>query len=438
MVVVLSVEVEVVVEAVVVEEAVVVVVSVEVVESPASSSSPHPAATRVTAIATPITHRRNLEPPCPLSAMHPVNERSVRSVRVQRPAAILLRLLRSTRTILILTPDKGHWMRSTWTRAAAALVLAALTATACGTDGGDDGAGSPAAGPTVAVTTSILGDVVAQLIGDQATVVTLMPAGADPHEFQASAREVDRLLAADALIANGGGFERGLVDIVGAAQADGVPTLHAIDAVATLDFTADHDDHDDHEDETGDDHDDHDDHEGVDPHFFTDPVRMADAVKEIERFLGDEVAALDTGRLRAATEAYLADLADLDTEVAELVATIPTDRRVLVTNHEVFGYFADRYGFELVGVVVPGGTTVESTSASQLAELATAIADAGVPAIFADTSSSNQLVETLAAEVGDVAVVELYSESLGEPGSDGATYLDMVRTNANRIRDALA
>ncbi|MEL6893554.1 MAG: metal ABC transporter substrate-binding protein, partial [Actinomycetota bacterium] len=187
----------------------------------------------------------------------------------------------------------------------------------------------------------------------------------------------------------------------------------------------------------GDEHDGHD-HSGADPHFFTDPVRMAAAVEGIVDFLQDEVDLVDPAALEASGDAYVAELTSLDAEVAELVASIPEDRRVLVTNHEVFGYFADRYGFEVVGAVVPSGSTTESVSAGELAELAEVVEAEGVPAIFADTSSSDELAQTLADEVGDIAVVELFSESLGDADSDGATYLAMVRTNADRISAALA
>ncbi|MGI9612178.1 MAG: metal ABC transporter solute-binding protein, Zn/Mn family [Acidimicrobiales bacterium] len=383
------------------------------------------------------------------------------------------------------------------------------------------------------MTTSILGDVVGELVGDQAQVITIMPAGADPHEFQASAQEVDQLLAADALVVNGSGFEEGLLDVIESAVAEGVPTFEATSAVETLEFGAGghghddeeghsdeeahadeeeghkdeeghseedghsddeeghseeeghedeegrseeeghsdeeeghedeeghsdeevhadeeeghddeeahsdeeeaHEDEDVHEDEEG--HDEHD-HEGVDPHFFTDPARMMDAVRGISSFLEAEVSGLDEEALDAAVDDYIARLEALDGEVEELVAAIPEAQRVLVTNHEVFAYFADRYGFEVIGAVIPSGTTGDSASAGELAELAEIIEAEGVPAIFSDTSSSSSLVDTLAAEVGDVAVVELYTESLGEPGSEGGTYLDMVRTNATRISDALA
>ncbi|MEM7275636.1 MAG: metal ABC transporter substrate-binding protein, partial [Actinomycetota bacterium] len=204
----------------------------------------------------------------------------------------------------------------------------------------------------------------------------------------------------------------------------------------------DHDDEEGHDDEEHKDEDGHDhghDHSGDDPHFFTDPNRMADAVEGIGAFLTSEIDGLDATAVQTAVAAYVGELKALDEEVQALVDAIPEDQRVLITNHEVFGYFADRYGFEVVGTIIPSGSTAESASAGELAELAETIEAEGVPAIFADTSASTQLAETLAAEVGgDVEVVELYTESLGEAGSEGESYLSMVGTNASRISDALS
>ena len=311
---------------------------------------------------------------------------------------------------------------------AAAIAVLVLLATGCGAESGDESIGDNSEGnrPTIAVTTNILGDVVGELIDDQADVITIMPVGADPHSFQASAQEINQLLGADALIVNGGGFEEGLLDVIDSATEDGVATYEALDAVAVIEGE-EHDDED---------HDEHD-HSGADPHFFTDPVRMSDTVPGLVEFLKANVPTLDAAALDAAASDYLDELDTLHTDVAAMMAAIPAERRVLVTDHEVFGYFADRYEFELVGAVIPGGTTVESGNAGNLVELAELIKAEGVPAIFVDSSSPNDLAETLADEIGDIAVVELYSESLGEQGSDGATYLDMIRTNASRIAEAL-
>ena len=337
-----------------------------------------------------------------------------------------------------------------------------LIATACGSDSAasttdSESNAAPATGApatdnsqsvgeiaTVVVTTNILGDVVSELLDGQAEVITIMPVGADPHEFQASAQEINQMLNADALIVNGANFEEGLIDVIESAEEDGVPIYEAISTVKTLEFGegdgghAGHgdEDHDDHGDEDHDDHDGHD-HEGVDPHFFTDPVRMSSAVQGIVDFLAEQVGSLDTDALDASADEYIAQLAAVDAEVTSLVDTVDEDKRVLITSHEVFAYFADSYGFEVVGVIIPGGSTTDAASAGELAALAKTIEAEGIPAIFSDTSSSDELSKTLASEVGDIVIVELYTESLGPADSDGATYLAMVRTNAERIAAAL-
>ncbi len=323
--------------------------------------------------------------------------------------------------------------------------VAGLFLAGCGDDdsGADGDAGDDR--PTVVVTTNILGDVVEAFAGDQVDVVTIMPVGADPHDFQASAQQANQMREADALIVNGAGFEEGLVDVIDAATGDGTPTYEAISAVETIEFgTAGHD-HDHADEEEGhseeEDHDhDHDehDHEGEDPHFFTDPARMALAVDGMADFLVERVEGIDGAALRTAADDYIGELEALDGDVEEILAGLADEQRVLVTNHEVFGYFADRYDFEVIGTVIPGGSTTDGASAGELAELAEVVEAEGVPAIFADTSSANELADTLAAEVGDIAVVELFTESLGDDGSGGGTYLEMVRTNAERIADALA
>jgi zinc/manganese transport system substrate-binding protein len=165
---------------------------------------------------------------------------------------------------------------------------------------------------------------------------------------------------------------------------------------------------------------------------------MALAANGIVEFLVASAEGVDAPALEANAEEYIAEIEALDAEVEETFAAIPEDQRVLVTNHQVFGYLADRYDFEVVGTVIPSGSTVDGASADALAELAEVIEHEGVPAIFADTSSSDEIAQTLADEVGDIEVIELFSESLGPDDSDGATYLDMVRANAERIADALA
>lgn len=283
---------------------------------------------------------------------------------------------------------------------------------------------SPLELPTIVVTTNVLGDVVSEVVGDAATVITIIPVGVDPHDFQPSAREIDELMRADGLIVNGGAYEEGFLDVIDAAIEEGVPTFEALSAVSTIEYADEHG------------HDEHD-HSGQDPHFFTDPARMAIAVDGIVDFLQETIEFADVEALDVSTEAYVEALAALDADVVEIVAGLSDEQRILVTNHQVFGYFADRYDFEVVGAVIPSGTTLDTTSGGELDALADLIEAEGVQAIFSDASASDELIQTLAAEVGDVDVISLYTESLGESGSDGGTYLDMVRTNAERIAEGL-
>ena len=311
--------------------------------------------------------------------------------------------------------------------ASLALVLAAC--------GGDEESGS-AGRPQVVVTTTILGDVVGELVGDLAEVTVVMPIGASPHDFAPSAQQVNDMAQADAVVLNGAGFEEGLLDAIDSIERDGVPTHEAISAVETLAYGAEGDDH--AENEGHDDEGEHE-HEAADPHFFTDPVRMADAAQGIADFLAEEVPDLDGTKLAERARAYVAELETLDADMRSTLDAVPADRRVLVTNHEVFGYFAERYGFEVVGTVIPGGSVVEETSGGDLAELAEVMRSEGVRAIFGETSAPARLARTLAEEVGrEVEVVELFTESLGEPGSGAETYVEMLRTDAERIAAALA
>jgi zinc/manganese transport system substrate-binding protein len=295
-----------------------------------------------------------------------------------------------------------------------AVALLALALAACGDD---DGAASASGDrPQVVVTTNVLGDVVSELVGDEAEVDVIMPPGVAPHEFQASAKRVAAMRDADVLVINGAGFEEGLTETIEAAEQDGVPTFAAIDAVDTLQLAGDG---------------------GTDPHFFTDPARMAAAAQGIADFLVDEVPDLDTPVFARQARDTIDELHALDAEVDQTLSVVPSNRRTLVTNHEVFGYFADRYGFDVVGAVIPAGTTQAEPSAEQLDELAHTIEEQHVPAIFVETSSPTRLADALADEVGHVDVVELFSESLGDEGSGGETYAAMMRTNAGRIADAL-
>ncbi|KAA0962537.1 zinc ABC transporter substrate-binding protein [Microbacterium sp. ANT_H45B] len=271
--------------------------------------------------------------------------------------------------------------------------------------------------PTIVVSTNILGDVVGELVGDQAQVVTLMKPDADPHSFEISAQEAATLRGADLLVSNGLGLEEGLQQHLDAA--DGVPAFVAGDAIQVLDYSVG-------------------DAAGMpDSHFWTDPARMIDVVDALEPVLA-ELEGIDAEDLDATVDDYRSQLRALDAEMTEAFATIPDERRALVTNHHVFGYLAERFDFEIVGAVIPGGTTLAAPSASDLADLVDAIDETGVPAIFAESSSPDRLVQALASEADvQVEVIELFTESLTGPDGGAPDYLTMMRINTERITTGL-
>lgn len=327
---------------------------------------------------------------------------------------------------------------------AAPLLLVGLVA-ACGDDDDGDPVGAASDGPRIVVTTGILGDVVGEVVGDSAVVEVMIPAGVDPHEFAPSARQAAELREADLVVANGLGLESGLDAALDAAADDGVPVLELAEQLDPLPFGADEHDHDEDEAEHADDEahdedeaeDDHG-HGDEDPHFWHDPQRMADAVPLIVDALLDASPDLDAAALQERADTVVADLETLDAEVEEILAAVPAERRILVTNHDTMGYFAERYDFEVLGAIIPGGDTLSQPSARDLADLAAEIEAHDLPAIFAETVADSNLADALAAEVGrDVAVVQLFTDALGEPGSGADTYVGMLRTNAESIAEAL-
>ncbi|GAA1941660.1 zinc ABC transporter substrate-binding protein AztC [Nocardioides hwasunensis] len=297
-------------------------------------------------------------------------------------------------------------------RAAATLLVATLALAGCSGSTSSDG-------PQVVVTTNILGDVVRTVVGDEAEVTVLMKPDADPHSFEISAQEAALLRGADLVVSNGLGLEEGLQRHLDGAVEAGVETFVAGDHVEVLDYSA----------EQG---------GAPDPHFWTDPTQMAGVVDALTDELTD-VEGLDGAVVAEQAAAYRAELENLDADMESAFAAIAEERRSLVTNHHVFGYLADRFGFRVVGAVVPGGTTLASPSAADLEDLARAIEDAGVPTIFAESSQPDRLVQVLADEAGvDVEVVELFTESLTAAGGGAETYLDMQRANTERIAAGLS
>jgi zinc/manganese transport system substrate-binding protein len=281
------------------------------------------------------------------------------------------------------------------------------------------GCGSPPADGgqlLVVASTSIVGDLVSTVVGDEAQVDVIIPVGADPHDFAPSARQAASLREADLVVTSGLGLEAGLADALEAAQEEGIPILELGPALDPRPLGGS---------ETG----------SLDPHWWLDPLRAARAVDLIAERL-EEIAEGDwVGR--AGT--FVAELEALDDELRASLSAVPSERRKLVTSHDAFGYFAERYAFEVIGVLIPGGATQAAPDPRALAALAGVLREEGVGAIFAETTLPTNIAEALAVEVGrEVRVVVLYTGSLGEPDSGADTYVGLLRTNVGRIVAALA
>ncbi|MGD9483895.1 zinc ABC transporter substrate-binding protein AztC [Streptomyces sp. TRM70308] len=279
--------------------------------------------------------------------------------------------------------------------------------------------------PQVVVTTNILGDVTREIAGDEAEVTVLMRPGADPHSFALSAVEAATLEGADLVVFNGLGLEENVLRHVGNARRAGVPVFEVAAAVDPLTYRTD---------------------DGgpadgggrPDPHFWTDPDRMRKAVDLIADQIAEHVEGVDREAVHGNAERYGGELADLASWMARTFDRVPEDRRALVTNHHVFGYLADRFGFRVVGAVVPGGSTLASPSSSDLRSLTVAMREAGVRTIFADSSQPQRLADVLRDELGgDVRVVALHSESLTEKGGGADTYLALMRANTEAMTAGL-
>ena len=268
-------------------------------------------------------------------------------------------------------------------------------------------------GLQVVATTSILGDIAANVVGDEGEVEVLIPIGVDAHDFSPSSQQASLLAGADLVVANGLGLEAGLEDVLETVADDGVEVLELAPLVDPIEFRGGG---------------------AADPHFWMDPIRVGDAAVA----LGDALDDHRPGGWQDRAAAYAAAMSATDQEVAELLSALPGDRREMVTNHEAFGYFAERYGFEILGVVMPGGSTLAEPSSAELAALVDVMEQSGTTTIFAETTEPTTLADAVAAELGkDVEVVELFTESLGAPGSGAETLSEMLLTNAGRISEAL-
>jgi zinc/manganese transport system substrate-binding protein len=360
-------------------------------------------------------------------------------------------------------------------RRLAAVTAVAFLLAACGGQA-EQAEPSPSPAPaasapvTIVATTSILGDLVANLLGDAGGVEVLMAPGVDPHSYEASLADAARLREVDLVVANGLLLEPGLLAALDAAEQDGVRVLMVAEKLDPIEFSSElhdhahgddvHDHGDDHAhgDEAhdhGDDHahgdDEHGDemhgddahgddaHGELDPHFWWDPIRTARAVELIATELALIRPEVDWAA-RAAS--YNAEILAVHEEMVALFEAIPAERRSLITNHDSLGYLGDRYGFEVIGTIIPGSSVLAETNPQAFAALVELLVAEGIDVVFAENTDRTALAEALASEaIGrsdlQVQVVRIYTDALGQPGSGAETYLGMLRTTAGLIHAAL-
>jgi len=174
----------------------------------------------------------------------------------------------------------------------------------------------------------------------------------------------------------------------------------------------------------------------VNPHFWVNPQF---AVKYVENIRDGLIQAdpINADAYTANAKAYIAQLNDLDSRAEKQISALPPERRLLVTNHDSLGYFAERYGFKVVGLIIPSSSDEAGASAEKLAAIIDAVRAAGAPAIFLDRVENQTLANQVSAESGAQVVNDLYFESLSGAGGPALTYIEMIRYDVNRIVEAL-
>jgi zinc/manganese transport system substrate-binding protein len=311
-------------------------------------------------------------------------------------------------------------MAMTHTRRPVPRILLALTVffalAACGKDASPS---QDADLPQIVVTYSILGSLVSEVVGSSAQVTVLMPNGADPHQWQPSAKDIETLNNADLVVTNGLGLEGGLADVIEQAMKEKVSVFVATDHIKVrLVGEGEGVDESDADQSVG----------AEDPHLWMDPMTLIDVVEALVETLA--LANIDvTEQGMKVTE----DLATLDNEVGKLVGEISEDKRKLVTGHESLGYFASRYGFSLTGAVIPGLSSESESAAGDLSALKTKIVEQQVDVIFTELGTDRDVVDALATDAG-VTVVELSTHLLPADGSYRSFLIDLASTIVNALK----
>lgn len=289
----------------------------------------------------------------------------------------------------------------------------------CGSSGDPDDGSLRA----VAATTQVA-DLVSEVGGQDVSVTGILRPNTDPHDYEPRPSDVQAFADADIVFKSGGHLDEWTKQLVEDSGSD----AEIVDLSASLPVAL-HGGEDVHAPEEG--GEDHDDVE-VDPHWWHDPVNARAAASEIETALieADPAAAAD---FKANARAYDRRVASLNSTIAGCLESVPEDERKMVTDHDAFGYFAHRYGVEVIGTVIPALTTQAQPSAGDLAELEDTIRRENVKAIFPETSVSKQLSEAVATDTGAGTDYVLFGDTLGPEDGEASTYIGMMKTNAENV-----
>jgi ABC-type Zn uptake system ZnuABC Zn-binding protein ZnuA len=297
-------------------------------------------------------------------------------------------------------------------RRSLALALIALVAAALLAGCGSSSSARPGV-VTVVATTTQLGDLVREIGGDAVDVHQILRPNTDPHDYEPRPRDIERTADAKLVVTSGDGLDHWMGEVLD--NAGGSPAV--LDAGAGRPVTRPGEDG-----------------EGADPHWWHDPRNVEYAVTRIRDALAkadpDRTAQIDRG-----ATAYLSKVKAMDAGIARCFARVPAAERKLVTDHDAFGYFAGRYGLDVVGAVIPSQTTQAQPSAGDLADLVATIRREHVQAIFPESSINPKLARAIAGETGATADHELYGDTLGPAGSSGDTYIKMEQANADAMVD---
>ena len=296
----------------------------------------------------------------------------------------------------------------------------------------------------VVATTPMIGEFVSQVGGDNINLTVLMPAEADPHTYEPAPQDAGTIADADLVFYTGLKYEpAALIKLLENSACSAEVLAEVGESVFPIEFKeGGHDDHhDDHDEEGHDDHDEegHDDHAGhghgaYDPHFWFDPNRVAYAAEYIESKLV-EFDPSNASEYEAAGKAYVTELKGLVGQVSELISTIPSQNRKLITTHESLGYLEAKFGLEVLSTIIPSVDSANEISPSQLVGVIDVIEDNNVKVIFIEAEAPSVYAETIVAETGIKAVEGLWVETLKEGQSYSEFLFDAVELIVENLRN---